>query len=149
MPLSDESKIEEIMKRTSLHAYLATCDGDLPTVRPVSPIVETCTRIYIATSRKSRKMEHIRGNPRVSLAFVEMPRGDKAATVTGRASVVEKPEDRRRLWNAAGFDLSVRFPDGLDDEDLCFLRIHVERIEWRDRWEGGLRTYEPGVKPAV
>jgi general stress protein 26 len=141
--LSDEAKIEDILKQTSLHAYLGTCDGDQPMVRPVSPIIESCDKIYIATSRRSRKMDQIRRNPKVSLAFVDLPRGDKAATVIGRATVVDVREEKRRLWDLAGFDLSFHFPEGPEALDLCFLRILVVQIEWRDRWEGGLKVYRP------
>lgn len=143
MGLSDEAKIEHIMKQTSLHAYLATCDEDRPMVRPVSPIVEGWDRIWIATSCNSRKIDQIKRNPKVSLAFVELPRGAKAATVVGLAEVVEEVTEKKRLWDLAGFDLSVHFPEGPDAGDLCFLRIRVERIEWRDRWEGCLKVYEP------
>jgi general stress protein 26 len=143
VPTSDESKIEHIMKHTVLHAYLATCYGDEPLVRPVSPIVESITEIYVATSVKSRKVDQIRKNPRVALAFVELPHGDQAATVMGHAVIVQALDEKQRLWDKAGFDLSARFPGGPEDEDLCFLKVVPERIEWRDRWEGGLKVYRP------
>jgi general stress protein 26 len=143
MGLSDEAKIEDILKRASLHAYLGTCDGDQPMVRPVSPIVESCDKIYIATSSKSRKVDQIRRNPKVSLAFVDLPRGEKAATVIGRATVVNARDEIRRLWDLAGFDLSFHFPEGPEARELCFLRILVDQVEWRDRWEGGVKVYRP------
>ncbi len=143
MAVSDEEKILDIMKQTALHAYLATCDGDQPMVRPVSPIVEHCTSIWVATSATSRKIKQIRGNPKVSLAFVELPHGEKAATVIGEAVEVDDPADKRRVWSSARFDLSEHFPEGPESSDFALLRIKVDKIEWRDRWEGGLKVYLP------
>jgi len=143
MAVSDQDKIVDIMKQTSLHAYLATCDGDQPMARPVSPIVEHCTSIWVATSAGSRKIKQIRKNPKVSLAFVELPHGEKAATVIGEAVEVDDLGEKRRVWSSARFDLSEHFPDGPESPDFALLRIKVEKIEWRDRWEGGLKVYEP------
>ncbi len=36
MSSSDKQKIVAIMKANSRHAYIATCDGDQPRVRPVA-----------------------------------------------------------------------------------------------------------------
>lgn len=143
MAVSDEDKIVDIMKQTALHAYLATCDGDQPMVRPVSPIVEDCLHIWVTTSSTSRKVEQIRKNPRVSLAFVELPRGEKAATVIGEAVEVDDVDEKRRVWSLARFDLSEHFPEGPESAAFALLRIRVKRIEWRDRWEGGLKVFEP------
>ncbi len=54
MGSTDIQKIVAIMKENSLHAYLATCDGDQPRVRPVSPIVEDNMSIRVATYTTSR-----------------------------------------------------------------------------------------------
>jgi len=54
MNLSDEQKIVSIMKENCIHAYLATCDGDQPRVRPVSPIVEDDMSIWVTTGATSR-----------------------------------------------------------------------------------------------
>jgi uncharacterized pyridoxamine 5'-phosphate oxidase family protein len=47
MIVSDKEKIVTIMKANSRHTYFATCDGDQPFVRPVSPIVEDDLSIWI------------------------------------------------------------------------------------------------------
>jgi general stress protein 26 len=143
LSVSDEDKIIDIMRQTFLHAYLATCDGDQPMVRPVSPIIEDCSNIWVSTEATSRKVEQVRKNPRISLAFVDLPRGEKAATVIGRVQVVTDPAEKQRVWELAGFDLSVHFPDGPGSDLFHVMRILVDRIEWRDRYEGGLKIYVP------
>ena len=143
MAISDESKILEIMKQTSIAAYFATCDGEHPMVRPVSPIIEDCNTIWIMTVSDSRKVGQIRRNPRVSLAFVEPPHGEKVATVIGEVREVVDAAEKQRIWGLASYDPSVFFPDGPASENLCLLSLIVQRIEWRDKWEGGLKVYTP------
>jgi general stress protein 26 len=143
MNLSDEQKIVSIMKDNSLHAYLATCDGDQPRVRPVSPMVEEDMSIWITTYRTSRKVKQIRENPNICLAFVEQPNGDKAAIVIGEARIIPDIEEKKRVWNLANFDLSEYFPNGPDSDDFCLLKIIIKRIEWRDSWIAGAKIYKP------
>ena len=143
MNLSDEQKIVSIMKDNSLHTYLATCDGDQPRVRPVSPIVENDMSIWVTTYGTSRKVKQIRHNPKICLVFVEQPDGDKAATVIGEARIIPDIRKRRRVWKLAPFDLYEHFPEGPDSDDFCLLRIVVKRIEWRDSWTGAAKIYEP------
>ena len=144
MNLSDEQKIVSIIKNNCLHAYLATSDGDQPRVRPVSPIVEDDMSIWVTTYSTSRKVKQLRENPKICLAFVEQPRGDKAATVMGEAKIVRDTEEKKRVWKLASFDLYEHFLDGPDSDDFCLLRIIVKRIEWRDSWTAKVNIYEPG-----
>jgi general stress protein 26 len=140
---SDKEKIAAIMKETSSYAYLATSDGDQPRVRPVSPIVEDDLSIWITTFNSSRKVSQIQKNPRISLAFVEYPRGEKAATVIGKAEIIEDLEKKKRVWKLATFDLLEFFPDGPESEEFCLLKIAISKIEWRDSWTGGTKIFEP------
>lgn len=143
MDLSEEGKIVAIMKDNSLHAYLATCDGDQPRVRPVSPIVEGDMSVWVTTFSTSRKVKQIRRNPRICLALVEQPRGDKAATVIGEAEIVADLEEKKRVWKLATFDLAEHFPNGPESDEFCLLKIVIEKIEWRDSWTSRLNVYEP------
>ena len=131
------------MKETCLHAYLATSDGSQPFVRPVSPIIEDDMTIWLSTFSTSRKIGHIRQNPRVCLAFVEQPQGDKAATVYGEARIVPDIKKKKKVWQLARFDLSQHFPEGPESKEFCLLEILPRKIEWRETWEGGTKTFEP------
>ncbi len=143
MSISDEQKIVSIMRDNYLHANLATCDGDQPRVRTVSPIVEDDMSIWVTTRSTSRKIKQLRENPKICLAFVEPPEGDKAVTVIGEAQIIPDLEKRRRVWKLAPFDLYEHFPDGPDSDDFCVLRIMTNRIEWREVGTGALRIHEP------
>lgn len=143
MNSEDREKIVAIMKENCLHAYLATTDGDQPRVRPVSPIVEDDMSAWVTTFSTSRKVKQIKHNPKISLAFVEQPAGEKAAVVIGEAQIVPDLAEKKRVWKRATFDLSQYFPDGPESRDFCLLKIAVKKIEWRDSWEGGGKIYEP------
>lgn len=140
---SERQRIVAIMRENCLHAYLATSVDAQPFVRPVSPIVEDDMTIWVTTFSTSRKIGHIIQNPRICLAFVEQPQGDKAAVVFGEALQVSDLEKKKSVWRLAPFDLSQHFPDGPKSNDFCLLKIVPKKIEWRDSWEGGTRIYEP------
>ena len=143
MNLSDEQKIVSIMKDNFLYASLATCDGDQPRVRTVSPIVEDDMSIWVTTRSTSRKVKQLRENPKICLAFVEPPNGDKAVTVIGEAQIIQDIQNKRRVWKLAPFDLYEHFPDGPDSNDFCVLKIVIKRIEWREIGTGAAKIYEP------
>jgi general stress protein 26 len=143
MNLSDEQKIVSIMKDNFLHASLATCDGDQPRVRTVSPIVEDDMSMWVTTRSTSRKVKQLRENPKICLAFVEPPNGDKAATVIGEAQIIPDTEAKNRVWKLASFDLWKYFPNGPASKEFCLLKIIVKRIEWRDSGIGEAKIHEP------
>jgi len=140
---TDREKIVAIMKDNCRHAYLATCEGDEPRLRPVSPIVEDDMTIWVTTFATSRKVKQIKANANVCLAFVEQPAGDNAATAFGRAEIVEDAGAKKRVWGLAYFDLAEYFAAGPADDEFCLLKIAPRRVEWRDSWEGCTNIYEP------
>jgi general stress protein 26 len=135
-----------LMKDNYLYANLATCDGDQPRVRTVSPVVEDDTPIWVTTRSTSRKVKQLRENPKICLAFVEPPDGDKAVTIIGEAQIIPDLEKRRRLWKLAPFDLYEHFPGGPDSDDFCLLKVTVKRIEWRETGTGAAKIYEPAQR---
>jgi general stress protein 26 len=143
MSLSDEQKIVSIMKDNYLYANLATCDGDQPRVRIVSPVVEDDMSIWVTTRSTSRKVKQLRENPKICLAFVGRPDGDKAVTIIGEALIIPDIEKKKRIWKMAPFDLYEHFPGGPDSDDFCLLKIIVKRIEWREIGTGAAKIYEP------
>lgn len=143
MDSSDKQKIVEIMKEASNFSFLATCDSGQPRVRPISSMVEDNMSVWIATSAASRKVQQIKKNPKVSLAFVQQPQGEKAATIIGEAEIVEDMEQKKRVWGLAAYDPSQFWPDGPESEDYCVLKINIKKIEWWEDMAVGMKTYEP------
>jgi general stress protein 26 len=143
MNLSDRQKIISIMKDNFLFASLSTSDGDQPRVRTVSPIVEDDMSIWVTTRSTSRKVKQLGENPKICLAFVEPPEGDKAATVIGEALIIPDTEKKKRVWKLAPFDLYEHFPDGPSSSDFCLLKIIPKIIEWRESNAAKWNIYEP------
>ena len=144
MASGDREKVLGIIKANAMHAFLATCDGDQPRVRSISPIVEDDFSIWVATSSKSRKVDQIKTNPKICLEFVQQPRGDRVATVIGKAVIMQDRGAKERIWKAASYDLGQFFPEGPGSADYCLLKIEIAKIEWWEGWEGGLHVFEPG-----
>jgi general stress protein 26 len=136
-------KIVSIRKEDSLHAYLATCDGDQPRVRPVSPIVEDDMSIWVTTYGTCRKVRQLRENPKACLTFVQQPDGDKAVTVVGEAKIIADLREKKRVWKLVNFDLYQHFPDGPESDEFCLLRIIIKSIEWRESRTAKGKVYEP------
>jgi general stress protein 26 len=143
MANTDKQKIVEIMKKASDFAFLATNDEDQPRVRAVSACVEDDMCIWIATMSSSRKVQQIRKNPKVNLAFVVPPNGEQSATVIGEAEIVEDMEQKKRIWGILSYDPSQFFSEGPESKEYCVLKINVKQIEWWEDWESGRKIYEP------
>jgi len=146
MNSTERGKIVAMMKENSLHAYLATCDSDQPRVRPVSPIVEDNLSVWVTAFSTSRKVKQIRQNPKICLAFVEQPGGDKAAVIIGEAEIITNLEEKKRVWKLTTFDLSENFQNGPKSDEFCLLKILIDKIEWRDSWTDKVKIYEPEQK---
>jgi general stress protein 26 len=130
------------MQDNFLFASLSTSDGDQPRVRTVSPIVEDDMSIWVTTRSTSRKVKQLQKNPKICLAFVEPPEGDKAATVIGEALIIPDTDKKKRVWNLAPFDLYEHFPDGPTSSDFCLLKIIPKIIEWRESNAAKWNIYE-------
>lgn len=148
MKSSEKQKIVDIMKSIT-PAYLATCDGDHPKVRAVSPIVEDELSIWVGTRSSSRKIKQIKQNPKISLAFIQPPyagKGERGAIVLGEAKIIQNVNEKKRLWELwprvySDLNLSGIYPNGPESNEFCLLRIAVNEIEW---WENRhMKKYNP------
>ncbi|MCX8015400.1 MAG: pyridoxamine 5'-phosphate oxidase family protein [candidate division WOR-3 bacterium] len=143
MKLTDKQKILSIIKQTKSHAYLATCDNGQPIIRSMTPIVEDDLSIWLATFRSSRKIKQIKKNPKVCLAFISQPNGEKTAIVLGKAKIVNDQKVKNRIWQLANYDISQYFKNGPTSAEYCLLKIIIDKIEWWDNWRTGRQVYIP------
>ena len=148
MSLSEKQKIVDIMKAVT-PAYFATCDGNQPRVRAVSPIIEDDMSIWVGTHTTSRKIKQIKQNPKVSLAFIQPPsaaRGERAAIVLGEAAIIPSVKERKRFWRLwpsvySDFDLDREYLNGPGSSEFCLIKIIVKRVEWWTENEP-MKSYE-------
>ena len=85
--------------------------------------------LWFITDRNSHKAEEIRLQPQVNASFASTER-NTYVSVAGRASVVFDKARLTAMWTPA---MSVFYPKGVDDPDLCLLRVQAESAEY---WDG-------------
>ena len=110
-------------------AYLATSVDNRPKVRVVHPAFEG-ERVWIATGRGSAKARQIAKNSNVEL-FYQVGPDTIHLTVTGKATFVENPAEKKRIWDAKVFDydLSQFWPEGPQSKDFGLMLITPTRVE--------------------
>jgi uncharacterized pyridoxamine 5'-phosphate oxidase family protein len=110
-------------------AYLATVDGTQPRVKVVHPAFER-ERVWVATGRTSAKARHISKNSNVEM-FYQISPEMVHLTVTGKATFVENPAEKKRIWDAKVFDydLSQFWPEGPQSKDFGLMLITPSRVE--------------------
>lgn len=89
--------------------------------------------MWFVTDRNSHKTEEIHAHPQVNLAFAA-PADNTYVSVSGKATVLFDKARLQALWSPA---MMMFYPDGLDDPDLCVLRVDLESAEYWDS-PGGL-----------
>ena len=125
-----------------------------PITHPLIPLYDG-ERIYLHSSTLfSRKLEHIKRNPRVALALtdpVAMKGNPDRATIAGRARVIE--DDPHADWERLILDLWRAKEPSIDDFlkarvalPLFFERAVIEVTPERCRYWPGGRTDRPGVE---
>ena len=85
--------------------------------------------LWFITDRNSHKAEEIRLQPQVNASFASGSR-NTYVSVTGRASLIFDKAKLLELWSP---EMSVFYPRGIDDPELCLLRVQVESAEY---WDG-------------
>lgn len=85
--------------------------------------------LWFATGRDSGKIEEIRANPQVSVAYAD-PGKNTFVSVSGTASIVTDRAKIDELWSPA---MKIFFPDGKDDPNLVLIRVNAETAEY---WDG-------------
>ena len=85
--------------------------------------------LWFITDRNSHKAEEVRLQPQVNASFAS-PEHNTYVSIAGRAAVIFDKARLVQLWNPA---MSVFYPKGIDDPDLCLLRVQAESAEY---WDG-------------
>jgi general stress protein 26 len=111
-------------------AMLTTVDTDgVLRSRPMSTQeAEFDGTLWFFTSDKTHKVEEIERDNRVNASYAK-PEDNVYVSVSGTASIVKDKAKMEELWNPI---LKAWFPDGLDQPDLCLLKVDVEQAEYWD-----------------
>ncbi len=109
------------------YCFLVTLDeAGQPQARLMDPFEPgTDLTVWLATNPKTRKVDQIRRDPRVTLAYSDA-QGHGYVALIGRARLVEDLSERRRRWKP---DWTPFYPDGPEGEDYVLIEVTPSRIE--------------------
>ena len=114
------------MKAASNCFLITLDDSGQPQARLMAPFDPDPTmNVWLATNRKTRKVEQIRKNPRATLAYHDTV-GQGYVTLIGKARLVDDLVERRRRWKPEWKDF---YPGGPEDADYLLIQFTTERIE--------------------
>src|SRR5271157_368414 len=85
--------------------------------------------LWFFSGNKSEKVEAIKSDPRVNLAFTDSS-GQRYVSVTGNAEPLRDHVKAKELWSPL---YEKWFPKGLEDPNLILLKIQVRDAEY---WDG-------------
>ena len=128
------NKTEAILKLQTLiegidFCMLTTMDGGYLRSRPMSTQeFEFDGDLWFFSSSNTHKVEEIAKDDRVNVAYSK-PADNTYVSLSGRAVVINDPAKIKELWNPI---LKAWFPEGLEDPNLCLLKVSVEQAEYWD-----------------
>jgi general stress protein 26 len=143
-----DSKKEAIAKLKELtedidFCMLTTIDGGHLRSRPMSTQqAETDGTLWFFTSDKTHKVDEIEKDGRVNVAYSD-PGSDRYVSVSGKAKISRDRAKMEELWSDV---LKAWFPDGLDQPDLCLLKVDVDQAEYWDTPSGKIVQFFGFVK---
>jgi len=122
-------KLGELIKETKF-AMLTTVheDGTLRSRPMATQQVEFDGDLWFFTGLSTSKVHELREHQQVNVAYSN-PDDNNYVSVSGAASIVSDNEKMRELWNPV---YKAWFPDGLEDPDLCLLKVEVQGAEYWD-----------------
>jgi uncharacterized pyridoxamine 5'-phosphate oxidase family protein len=112
-------------------AFLATCDGDQPRVRPLNIALYEGLNLWIASYTEWGKVGQLQRNPKVEVN-VMLDSGAHIRMV-GRGHIRDAEADRRRVFE--GFPLMQRYFADWNDPAYTLIEIVPEEVGVKEGWE--------------
>jgi general stress protein 26 len=109
---------------------IATCDGDQPRVRPVSPLRVDGFTVYFANLRHYGKTAELAANRKVELCYLD--ENHHQVRITGSAVPEENRALLEELWQ--GNALLRQYLGSLDNPELIIYRVDPERVRFMQEW---------------
>lgn len=109
---------------------LATVDGNVPRVRPVSPVLTEGFDVYVANLRSYHKTAEIAANPQVELCY--MSEAHNQVRISALAEVVIDKALLTRIWEAN--PLLRSYLGTIDNPQLIVYRMVPQRVRFMQEW---------------
>lgn len=84
--------------------------------------------VWFFTDVHSAKSYEVKEDSEVNISYAA-PDDNRYISVSGNATISQDKNKEKELWNPT---LKAWFPKGLDDPDLCLLRVRVTKAEYWD-----------------
>lgn len=123
------SKLGELIKEMKF-AMLTTVheDGTLRSRPMATQQIEFDGDLWFFTGLSSNKVHELDTHHEVNVSYSNSD-DNRYVSVTGKAQVVRDRTKMEQLWNPL---YKAWFPKGLDDPDICLLKVHVTGAEYWD-----------------
>jgi len=135
----------EIMREAHYCSLVTIGEDGHPAARAMDPFPpEDDLTVWLATHSGSRKVAHIRSNPRVTLYYFH-PAATGYVSLIGTAEPVTDPQEKARHWKGKW---RSHYADGHRGEDYLLLRVRPLRLEVLS-YPHGLRAGEHNAGPVI
>lgn len=122
------AKLKELLEGIDF-CMLTTVDGNHLRSRPMSTQeIDENGHLWFFTRDNTHKMAEIDKEPRVNVAYAE-PDDNTYVSVSGIGELSYDRAQMEKLWDPIH---KAWFPDGLEDPNICLLKVVVEQAEYWD-----------------
>jgi general stress protein 26 len=123
------AKVAELIKDINIAMMTTEAEDGLLHSRPMATQkTEFDGTLWFFTGLRTGKISEIDWNPEVNLSYSDGG-ANKFVSVSGTAEIVDDRAKKEELWSDI---YKAWFPQGLDDPDLCLLRVDVTFAEYWD-----------------
>ncbi|MCA1790096.1 MAG: pyridoxamine 5'-phosphate oxidase family protein [Thioalkalivibrio sp.] len=134
----------EIMLASRFCTLVTIPESGHPRARIMDPFPpEEGLAVWMGTHRKTRKIEDIRNDPRVTLSYFDSEAG-RYVSLMGRARIVDDPAEKERHWKS---EWEAFYPDR--ERDYLLIAVTPETIEVVSDVDGIVGDSETWLPPAV
>ena len=121
------AKLNELIKDIDF-AMLTTIrtNGSLHSCPMATQQVDTDGIIWFFSHINTEKVEAIRTDPRVNLAYSDAD-SQRYVSITGRCELVRDHVKAKQLWKPV---YETWFPRGIEDPNLILLKVHVQEADY-------------------
>ena len=129
----DPAEVPALARQTIQRAkfpVLATCEGDQPRARPVSPVKVDGFTIYVANLRRYGKTRELAANSKAELCYMDDEHNQ--VRITARAEIVTERALLQAIWD--GNALLRAYLGSIDNPELIIYRFVPERVRYMREW---------------
>ena len=116
----------DIVQKARYCTFITIGEDGQPQARMVDPLApDSAFTTWIATNPLTRKVDHLRRNPRATLSCFDSA-SSSYVTILGRGELVSDAAEKQRHWKA---DWSAIYPKGARGNDVVLIRLTPSRLE--------------------